>query len=195
MATKLTTRDLIGALIDLQLERDNLDLKMNSVSECTLEQSQEWEAEEKRLDTAIAEVKKSIAAKTSGIDHFIVEMNRNKDLIDSEIKSYMDEVKRLRNRKDAIKRTENYFNKELLPMIIKTAGNDGVFKTDTTKYTMYETWGPIEVIDEDSVPDNYKRYKVEIDKKKARKDAIQAAEDGMGIAGFKIEKAKRIRRS
>jgi len=107
----------------------------------------------------------------------------------------MDEVKRLRNRKNAIKRTEDYLNKELLPMIINTAGNDGVFKTDTTKYKLYQTWGPVEVIDEESVPDNYKRYKVEIDKKKARQDIIKAAEDGMGISGFQIKKVDRIRRS
>lgn len=195
MATKLTTRELIGNLIDLQIELDNLNFRMNSVSECTLEESNEWDVEKEKLDTAIAETKKSIANKTSGIDHFIVEMNRNKDLIDAEIQSYMDEVKRLRNRKAAIKRTEDYFNKELLPMIIETAGNDGVFKTDTTKYTMYETWGPLQVIDEEAINDNFKRYKVEIDKKGARKAAIEAAENGMGIAGFKIEKAKRIRRS
>lgn len=196
MATnKLTTRDLIGTLIDLQIDLDNLDLEMNSVSECTHEQSDAWQAEETRLNTAITEIKASIAKKTSGIDHFIVEMNRNKDLIDAEIQSYMDEVKRLRNRKSAIKRSEDYLNKELLPMIISTAGNEGIFKTDTTKYTMFETWGPLEVTDEEAISDNYKRYKVEIDKKKARQDAIKAAEDGMGISGFKIEKAKRIRRS
>jgi len=195
MSNKPTTRDLIGTLIDLQIDKDNLDLQMSSVSECTKEQSDAWDNEEKRLNSSIATIKKEIANKTSAIDHFIVEMNRNKDLINAEIQSYQDEVKRLRGRKSSIQRTEDYFNKELLPMIISTVGNDGVFKTDTTRYKMYETWGPLEITDEDAINDNYKRYKVEVDKKRARQDAIKAAEDGMGIAGFKLEKVKRIRRS
>ena len=53
----------------------------------------------------------------------------------------------------------------------------------------------LEIIDEEAIQDKYKRYKVEIDKKGARKDVIDAAENGLGISGFKIEKTKRIRRS
>ena len=184
MSNKPTTRDLIGTLIDLQIDRENQELlEPDNTKALTT------------IDNAISELKKEISNKTSSIDYFMVEMSKNTNLIDAEIKTHMDEVKRLRNRKNAIKRTEDYLNKELLPMIINTAGNDGVFKTDTTKYKLYQTWGPVEVIDEESVPDNYKRYKVEIDKKKARQDIIKAAEDGMGISGFQIKKVDRIRRS
>tara|TARA_Y100000401_G_scaffold117580_1_gene127346 strand:+ start:4573 stop:5127 length:555 start_codon:yes stop_codon:yes gene_type:complete len=184
MSNKPTTRDLIGTLIDLQIDRENQELLEPDNTEALT-----------TIDNAISELKKEISNKTSSIDYFMVEMSKNTNLIDAEIKTHMDEVKRLRNRKNAIKRTEDYLNKELLPMIINTAGNDGVFKTDTTKYKLYQTWGPVEVIDEESVPDNYKRYKVEIDKKKARQDIIKAAEDGMGISGFQIKKVDRIRRS
>lgn len=181
---KPTTRDLIGTLIDLQIDRDNQELiEPDNPGPLAL------------IDDAISEIKNQIANKTSGIDHFIVTMNKNTNLIDAEIKTHMDEVKRLRNRKNAIKRTEDYINKELLPMIIETAGNDGIFQTETTRYKMFETWGPLEITDEESIGDNYKRYKVEIDKKKARKEVIAAAEDGLGISGFKIEKVKRVRRS
>ena len=184
MANKLTTRDLIGSLIDLQIDRDMQELtEPDNPGPLAL------------IDDAIGEVKNQIARKTSGIDFMIVEMNKNKALIDAEIQTHMDEVKRLRNRKKSIDKTEEYFNKELLPMIIETAGNDGVFNTDTTRYKMFETWGPLQITDEEVIPDNYKRYKVEIDKKKARKEVITAAEDGLGISGFKIEKVKRVRRS
>ena len=104
---KPTTRDLIGTLIDLQIDRDNQELiEPDNPGPLAL------------IDDAIEEVKKEIANKTSGIDHFIVTMNKNTNLIDAEIKTHMDEIKRLRGRKNAIKRTEDYFNKELLPMII-----------------------------------------------------------------------------
>jgi len=182
--SKPTTRDLIGSLIDLQIDRDYQAL-MEPDNPGPLAV----------IDNSIEEVKKEIANKTSGIDHFIVTMNKNVNLIDAEIKTHMDEIKRLRNRKNAIKRTEDYINKDLLPMIIDTCGNDGIFQTDTTRYKMYETWGPIEITDEDAISDNFKRFKVEIDKKGARKAAIEAAEDGLGISGFKLEKVKRVRRS
>tara|TARA_R100000278_G_scaffold122941_1_gene110573 strand:+ start:2039 stop:2605 length:567 start_codon:yes stop_codon:yes gene_type:complete len=188
MATnKLTTRDLIGNLIELTNDREFLEMTQGD--------DPGFADEVAPIDAAIIKVKKEIAQKTSGIDYMIVEMNRKKDILQAEITSYMDEVKRLRNRQKAIAKVEDYFNKDLLPMIIETAGNDGVFETDSTRYKMYTTWGPVQITDEDAISDNFKRYKVEIDKKGARKSIIEAAEQGMGIAGFKIEKVKRVRRS
>ena len=122
-------------------------------------------------------------------------MNRQSSVIDSEISVMNDEIKRLRAKKNAIKRSNDYLNKTIIPMIIETAGNDGVFKTDTTRYSMYETWGPLEVTDEGMIPDEYKRAKIEVDKKGARKAVIEATENNLGIAGFSIEKVKRVRRS
>jgi len=176
---KLTSRDLIGIIIDL--EEDIL-----------LEQDEDAKV---ILENKLVEVKKEISKKVEGIDYVAIEMSRQSSLIDAEIKTMSDEVKRLRNKKAAIKKTEDYFNKTLLPMIIETAGNDGVFKTNTAKYKLYETWGPLEVNDEDVIPDEYKRVKMEVDKKGARKAVIEATEQGMGIAGFTINKVKRVRRS
>ena len=187
MTNKPTTKDLIGDLISLEIDKELLE-----VSETEVGQHDEELAE---IAQSIDDTKSLIAKKTSGIDYFILEMNKKSNLIDAEISTLMDEVKRLRTHKKAIKRSEDYLNKELIPMIIETAGNDGIFETDTTRYKLYETWGPIEVTDENEIPDQYKRYKVEIDKKGARKDIIDLAENGMGISGFRIEKTKRVRRS
>jgi hypothetical protein len=185
MSQKLTSRDLVGMLIDLEEE---LEYVQNNVVLDT-------EVKVADIESRIDAVKKQITNKVEGLDYFIVEMNRQEALIASEINTLQDEIKRLRVKKNAVKRTEDYFNKILLPMIIETAGNDGVFKTDTAKYKLYETWGPIEVTDEDAVPDQYKRAKIEVDKKGARKAIIEAAENNMGIAGFAIRKVKRVRRS
>jgi hypothetical protein len=182
---KLTTRDLVGNLIGLEMDKEYLELRDNNILEADIAE----------VDQSIADVKQQIAKKAEGIDYFMVEMKRNADIIDAEIKSYNDEIKRLRQRKNAISRTEDYFNKELLPMIIQTAGNDGKFETKTSKYTLYETYGPLIVTDEELVPTKYKKATISIDKKGARKDVIDAAEDGIGIAGFDIGKVKRIRRS
>ena len=115
---KLTSRELVSTLIELELDRKFL--------EQTQGDDPGFVEEIKPIDEAIIKIKKEMTNKVSGLDHMILEMSKRKDLIDAEIGSLMKEVTRLRRRKDAIKRTEDYFNKNLLPMIIETAGNDGI---------------------------------------------------------------------
>ena len=171
-----TTRDIINEYIDLENEL-------------------EYDEDNKEISSNLIKVQSKMKNKVEGIDNFCVELSRQKNLMDAEIKTLMDELKRLRSRKKAVQKTEEYLNKTLIPMVVKTMGEDGVFRTDTTRYKLYETWGPLNVIDEDAVPDKYKRAKIEVDKKGAREDVIKAAENGIGIAGLSIEKVDRIRRS
>ena len=178
-----TTRDLVNEYIDIEMELEHAEI----ASENTLTKEE--------LTEELVEVQTLLTKKVDGLDYYILELNRQENLIDAEIRTLTNEVKRLRSRKNAITKTEDYFNKVLIPMIIKTMGEDGVLRTDTTKYKLYTSWGPIEVTDEDAVPNEYKRYKVEIDKKGVRKKLIEAAENNLGISGFKIERVERIRRS
>lgn len=173
-----TTRELINNFVDLENEKEFAD-----------------EENQAEIETSLAIVRKQLSKKASGLDSYIVEVKRQDSLITAEIDNLMQEVKRLRSRKKAVQRTEDYFNKVLLPMIVKTLGEDNVFRTDTTKYTLYQTYGAIEVTDEDLVPDQYKRVKLEIDKKGAKEDLIKAKESGLGITGLDIKKVDRIRRS
>jgi hypothetical protein len=179
MSNKPTSRDLLGTLIDLEQ-----DLELSTETEDSID-----------IQSKITEVKRMISRKVESIDYFSVEMERRTGLIDAELDTYRKEIKRLMSQKNAIKRTEDYMNKVMLPMIIETAGNDGVLKTDTARYKLYETYGPLEVDDEDEVPNEYRRVKIEIDKRAARPAVIEAKENGMGISGFSIEKIKRVRRS
>ena len=172
-----TTRELINNFVDLENEKEFAD-----------------EENQAEIETSLAIVRKQLSKKASGLDSYIVEVKRQDSLITAEIDNLMQEVKRLRSRKKAVQRTEDYFNKVLLPMIVKTLGEDNVFRTDTTKYTLYQTYGAIEVTDEDLVPDQYKRVKLEIDKKGAKEDLIKAKESGLGITGLDIKKVDRIRR-
>ena len=188
--TKLTSRDLIGALIDLEEEKEWLEMQFDPDND-----THDVHGAIVKVDANIQQIRGEIGRKIDSIDYFVVEMNRQSSVIDSEISVMNDEIKRLRAKKNAIKRSNEYLNKTIIPMIIETAGNDGVFKTDTTRYSMYETWGPLEVTDEGMIPDEYKRAKIEVDKKGARKAVIEATENNLGIAGFSIEKVKRVRRS
>ena len=180
MSKKVTSREMIERLLDLEYEHALLE---------------EDTPEKATAQIAMTLCKKEMAKKVENIDGYSVELSRQENLIDAELSTLRTEISRLMSHKNAIKRTKEYFNKVLLPMLIETAGNDNVLRTSTAKYTLYQTWGPLEVTDEEAVPDKYKRAKIEVDKKGARKDVIEAAENDMGIAGFAISKTKRIRRS
>jgi len=79
-------------------------------------------------------------------------------------------------------------------MIVDELGDEnGVYETNTARYKLYETYGPVIVTNEKHIPDEYKimEYIEKVDKKTARKD-LTAGEE---IPGFHIEKVKRVRRS
>jgi hypothetical protein len=174
----MTTRDLINSFVDLENEKEFAS-----------------EEDQISIETDLVTVRSQLGKKADNLDRYLVEVKRQDGLIKAEIDNLMDEVKRLRGRKKAVERTEDYFNKVLLPMIIRTLGEDDVYRTDTTKYKLYQTYGPVEVTDEELVPNEYKRVKLEIDKKGAKQALIAAKENGLGIAGLDINKVDRIRRS
>lgn len=178
-----TTKELIGELIDTEL---NLML--------------EEDPEEKEvLETQLANVHTQIRNKVEKLDHFLVEVNRKESLIDAEIETYKDEIERLKNRKAAAEKTKSFFNSVLLPLVIEEVGDDnGVWQTDTARYKLYETYGPLVIEDTELVDDKYKNVEIveKLDKKAARADAMAADKAGQPIpAGMRINKIKRVRRS
>jgi len=180
-----TTRSLVDEFIDIE----------NDIELAEMDEGDESVALQKNLHNNLEVVRNKMKNKVDNIDRFSLELSRQENLLDAEMKSLRNEMNRLNKRKKAINKTKDFFNKSLLPMVIETCGNDGVFRTNTSRYSMYETWGPLEVIDEESIPDKYRRYKMEVDKKGARKDVIEAAENGIGIGGFAVSKVKRVRRT
>lgn len=174
---KKTTRELVGDFIDL---------------ECQLEHANEEES--LVLTSALEVTKKDISRKMDGIDYFMVDIDRKMHLIDAEVEALNKEIQRLKTRRRATNSLKDYFNKTLIPMVVEELGDDnGVYETDTARYKLYETFGPVAVVDDALIPDEYKVVKMteSIDKKKARKDLTQ----GVDIPGFFIEKVKRVRRS
>ena len=78
-------------------------------------------------------------------------------------------------------------------MVIQEVGTNGVYETDTSRYKLYETYGPVAITD-DSILDNEYKYVVEnekIDKKLLRKHLTS----GVDVPGATIQKVKRVRRS
>ena len=86
-----------------------------------------------------------------GIDYFMVDIYRKMHLIDAEVEALTKEIQRLKTRRRATNSLKDYFNKTLIPMVVEELGDDnGVYETDTARYKLYETFGPVAVVDEDN---------------------------------------------
>ena len=180
-----TTRELIDEFIDIE---NDLEVVADGYDDAN-------EAEVEALSNKLVVVKNEMQKKVDNIDRFSLELTRTENLLEAEVKTLRHEMKRLNNKRRAIKKTKEFFNQQLLPVVIETMGNNGIFRTDTARYSMHDAWGPLEITDEEAIPDKYRRYKIEVDKASARPDVIAAAEKDMGISGFEINKVKRVRRT
>lgn len=175
-----TTKEIIGNYIDLQV-----DLMLADENE-----------EQLMIEEKIKETESVMKKKVDNIDRFVVSIETKGSMIDAEIDSLKKEINRLKNRKQACSNLKDFLNKQLLPAVVREMGNDGVFETNTAKYTLYKSYGKVEVNKE--LAKDYINIKLEevIDKKRARKDAMEAAKRGEQLpAGLSIEKVDRIRRT
>ena len=88
--------------------------------------------------------------------------------------------------------------KHSFPGIYKDGGDeDGVYETNTARYKLYETFGPVDV-DPHSISDDFKKVEIveKLDKVKARKAAIAAFNSEKDMPeGINIKKVKRVKRS
>ena len=180
-----TAKELLGDYIDAELE---VELANKEEDPTLFAQKQD----------ALQVIRHTIKEKFDNIDSFMVELNRRDNVLLAEIDTLKTEIKRLTNRKNALKRTEGYFKTTLLPMIVEEVGDEnGVFETNTARYKLYETFGPVEV-DEVHCPNEFKKVNIieSIDRKKARAFAMDAVKNGRELPlAISISKVKRVRRT
>ena len=178
-----TTKELVGELIDVEQQ-------LSMISE-DADEREELQNTQKQLQTQVRQ-------KIQNVDHFMLELKKREHLIDAEVEALKDEIARLRTRRKGLERTNDFFNKQLLPAVIMEVGNeDGVYETSTTRYKLYETFGPVNV-DAHTVSDDFKKVEIleKLDKVKARKAAISAFNAGKEMPnGISIKKIKRVKRT
>lgn len=179
---KQSATQLVGELIDVEQE---LFLTQDE------DRKDELEQEKKKLQTTIRH-------KVSNIDYFMVEMKKREHLIDAEVESLKDEIERLKNRRRALERTQDFFNRQILPAVIQEIGDEnGVYETNTARYKLYETFGPVN-IDHDTISNDFKKVEIleKVDKVKARKAAISAFKAGQDMPpGINVTLVKRVKRT
>ena len=182
-----TTKEIVGELIDINQQLELLEQRND------IDMDEHKLLEEKRIT-----LHKDVRTKIQNVAYFMMELNKKEHLIDAEVEALKDEIDRLKSRRRGLVRTKDFFNKSLLPAVIMEIGNDdGVYETDTARYKLYETFGPVDV-DPHSISDDFKKVEIveKLDKVKARKAAIAAfnAEKDMP-EGITIKKVKRVKRS
>ena len=174
-----TTRELISDIIEL--EEDKEFAEDNEVEE---------------INTKLVVAKKSLSKKVESLDWFINDLDRRNGSLDGEINVLQKEVTRLKKKKKAVDKIKQYISNEILPMVVKTMGNNGLFETEVARYKLYETYGPVEVDMENCHKDFVKtEIKVNPNKVLARKKAIEADRDDIHLDGISISKVEKVRRS
>jgi hypothetical protein len=193
----MTSSELIGEHIDLINEKMMLENELLHRDQLSSSGLEETESEYKYVVNELTILQQTLKKKMDNIDKFMVNLNKRKHLIVGEIEAQTFEMTRLKKRKNAISSTLQYFNEHLLPSIIHEIGDkNGVFETNTARYKLYNSYGPVK-IDEQSLGDAYKQVKMvdSINKTKARKDAIYAHKAGTqfpdGISIYQVEKVRR----
>jgi|TARA_Y100000310_G_scaffold228786_1_gene231095 hypothetical protein len=193
----MTSSELIGEHIDLINEKMMLENELLHKDQLSSSDLEETESEYKHIVNELTILQQTLKKKMDNIDKFMVNLNKRKHLIVGEIEAQTFEMARLKKRKNAISSTLQYFNEHLLPSIIHEIGDkNGVFETNTARYKLYNSYGPVK-IDEQLLGNDYKQVKMidSINKAKARKDAIHAHKAGTqfpnGISIYQIEKVRR----
>tara|TARA_R100000655_G_scaffold100503_1_gene144959 strand:- start:194 stop:739 length:546 start_codon:yes stop_codon:yes gene_type:complete len=181
MSNKVTTRDLISDIIDLETQ----------IEYCKDAKEREG------LQGELVTVKQAIEKKMKNLDIFDFELTRKKNLLQTEIDTYLAEAKRLKEKQIKIDKIKKFFDHVLIPMVVKEVGKDGKYETDKKRYTLYKTYGALEITDQEIIDSKYKKMKMEqfIDKKEARKDAIEADKKGEQLPGLTVNKIERVRKS
>ena len=182
-----TTKEIVGELIDVNQQMELLEKRPD------IDMEEHKLLEEKRMT-----LHRQVRTKIQNVDYFMMELNKKEHLIDAEVEALKDEIDRLKSRRKGLERTKDFFNKNLLPAVIMEIGNeDGVYETDTARYKLYETFGPVDV-DPHQISDDFKKVEIveKLDKVKARKAAIAAFNGEKDMPeGINIKKVKRVKRS
>ena len=185
---KRSARDILGDFIDNELTIEYIEKSGEDIPTKELDVYLE-----KRI-----KFQQEMRNKIERVDHFVLDIKRKEHLIDAEVEALKSEIERLKGRRRAVGNFKKFVNDFLLPMVIKEVGTeDGIWETDTARYKLYETYGPVDVNPEIVSKDFIKvEIKESINKVKARNAAISAHKAGKDMPeGIEIKRVEKVRRT
>lgn len=133
--------------------------------------------------------------KIDSIDKVVIDMTKREFLIDAEVEALGQEILRLKTRKRALIRFKEFVNKFIIPWAIEKLGKGGTWETSYARYTLYETWGPLQVMAKlEDIPEKFRKVEISesVDKKLARQECLKGKGE---LPWCYLPRVKRIRRS
>jgi hypothetical protein len=171
-----TTYELLESYFDA-----HLDMQMESD-----------EQEKITLENKVEEISTAIMKKIENIEHVMVKKDLITEQLKCQIDIYNDVLSKLRKKLLATNKGWKSLEGLIITAVDNIGERDGTKTTvenNGFKYTSYESPGALEILDKDSVPQEYTRIKTEIDKARLRKDILEGGDKDYA----KIPKIKRLK--
>ena len=176
MENKLTSYELLDNYFDIHLEL----------------QMEDDETKKEELEQQLVTIEQAISQKVGNIEHVMVEKKLGIEQIKSQIKAYQHFVTLLKNRLKSFEKGSERLD-QLVMLLVENTGELKNGKTTIEhngfKYTVYQSPGSLEVTNHDSVPPEYTRINVELDKAKLRKYIIRHSDTEYAV----VQKVKRLK--
>jgi len=185
MTEKLTTRDLLDEYFDLQEDLEH----------GYPETPEELVPIPSAVQSKMKEVEQALFDKLESIQYITMGKKEKQAILQARIDTYTAEVQRLRKKMKAL---DNAWHRLqwLIMQIVKSVGSENKagnkqLKVGTDNYTIVHTYGPLEILDESRIPDDYIKLEQRIDKSALRKDIIKMHGEMVDVAiCSKIERLK-----
>ena len=178
MKEKKTTLELIDEYIDA-----DLDLQMN-------EDYDEIMVIKKKMNELASDIKE----KQLNIKEVMVKRKTDEAIVNAEMDVHRDFIAKSNRRKKATNNAYDFLQKLLITTVEnvgeKVAEDKFTFENNGHKFTVYQTHGSLEILEEDKVPEDFKHIIVQLDKAGLRKHVCM----NDGDVGYAIvPKVKRLK--
>jgi|TARA_Y100000034_G_scaffold108253_1_gene138480 hypothetical protein len=179
-----TTVELVSAFIDVQAQKEEYE-RADEVPDIEYEES---------LQDQENEITDLIMTKSDSIHWFLTQIDVEEGHLKGAAEAHEKQLNMLNKKMISVERARNRM-KELIMLTVGAIGQEQengnkVLKTSTNKYTVYETDGPLEVLDSSQIPNLYYKLERKLDRKRLRND-LKGRETDENFA--RVPKVKRLK--
>ncbi|MAI88187.1 MAG: hypothetical protein CMF98_03690 [Candidatus Marinimicrobia bacterium] len=136
-----------------------------------------------------------IMNKSDSIHWFLTQIDIEENKLNSTIEIHQRELEKLKKKRLTIDRSKDKMKELIMTVVDKIGVNqengNKILKTDNKKYTIYETDGPLELIDENKIPDRYFKTERKLNRSLLRNDVKKTIKKEEEYA--KVSKIKRLK--
>jgi hypothetical protein len=179
-----TTVELVSAFIDVQIQKEEYE-RADEVPDIEYEES---------LQDQENEITDFIMTKSDSIHWFLTQIDVEEGHLKGAVEAHKKQLNMLNKKMIGVEKARNRM-KELIMLTVGAIGQEQesgnkVLKTSTNKYTVYETDGPLEVLDSSQIPNLYYKLERKLDRKRLRND-LKDRETDENFA--RVPKVKRLK--